>query len=615
MNQDQVISAVKTYLENEESDYAIMISGAWGSGKTYLLKNQIFDIISKYNRRPIYISLIGVKSEDVLRQNIYEKINPFYRSSKKTEIAHEAETMEQIINKKVSDISTIPKNIVFCFDDLERIAPEFLETAMGYLNTFIEHNNNKCIFLCNETVLKKEISHFKIIKEKYIRFTYHLKTDINSILEQLVEQNKFENLKGFDCSIISDMYRKGSCTNIRTLLFSLSVLDSIFKEFNLGNISVNKIDIKYTKEVIARFVCFIAIELKNGTKKKLLDEISDAIVTKNLLDLIGEDFENDLDDNDSVPANIPEEKKRKIRDELVERYFSDNTNVYFQFLSISDYISNGIFDPDKFREEINLIDIEYNTEKKRKKRDELLKIVTEPFDYKNDEILDKIKAIANEVEEGKFSLKECIQIYRNILWLYSYNLRGLIITKKMTKQFKKGVKMYIELERPDYVPYLTSTIGIDAGEKINKQYKEFLIFIDRENDKLINSSQNISISNLIEDMKNDKYEIVLKKLVSGIGKDLIIKQDDAQKILDAIINGTPKMNQKVYEGFSGRYADIQMIMFEKNFIIKLKELMAENPKLAKEKPKELSQIPVIYLLDYFEKLINERHLIVENNEE
>lgn len=617
MNQDQIISAIETYLNNEKSDYAIMVSGAWGSGKTYCWRNTIKGLILDKGFRPIYISLIGVKSEDVLRQNIYEKINPFYRSSKKTEISYEAEMMERRINKDVSDIPNIPKNIVFCFDDLERIAPDFFGTAMGYLNTFIEHNNNKCIFLCNETVLK-EISDFKTIKEKYIRYTYHLKADIDSILEELVKLKGFENLKGFDCSIISNMYRKGRCTNIRTLLFSLSILDAIFKEFNLGKISVSNIDIKYTKEIIARFVCFIAIELKKGTEKKLLDEISIAIVTKNPLDLFAEDFEIDLRDNDTVLADITEDEKGKIRDEIVKRYFSDNPNVYFQFLSISDYISNGLLNLEILKKEINNIDIKYNNQVLRNNRKEIVDITTNPYNYTNDEIIDKLNFVANEVEKGLFDLKACLQLYSNLLWLSSFNIRGYKVTDEVTLQFKKGVEKYLELNKPNYIPYLVEGKYWDEENEYAQKFREFKDYINSKNIELQTTFNDSVIVNFIDKIKcND--ELVHTFLIAKSDAAYFSKEN-ALEVFDALMYASPKTTQQIYSGFMSRYANegsiySQIPRIENEFIIELNRLVKESTDLETDKPHELSFIPVTLLGNYLDKIISEHHLIVENNEE
>ena len=70
----QIDEVVKQYLEME-TNFSIMISGSWGSGKTYYFKNQIFDLIKGINvfhdhskkYKPIIISLFGIKNIDELQ--------------------------------------------------------------------------------------------------------------------------------------------------------------------------------------------------------------------------------------------------------------------------------------------------------------------------------------------------------------------------------------------------------------------------------------------------------------------------------------------------------------------------------------------------------------------
>ena len=83
MERKQIKSAIQQYFENKSTDFAVMISGDWGSGKTYFLRNDIFSYLRSENYRPIFISLIGLRDEDKLEKKIFEKINPFFQSTKK----------------------------------------------------------------------------------------------------------------------------------------------------------------------------------------------------------------------------------------------------------------------------------------------------------------------------------------------------------------------------------------------------------------------------------------------------------------------------------------------------------------------------------------------------
>ena len=47
MTKDEIVLAVEEYIKNEKVKYAFMISGSWGSGKTYLYENYLVDAISR----------------------------------------------------------------------------------------------------------------------------------------------------------------------------------------------------------------------------------------------------------------------------------------------------------------------------------------------------------------------------------------------------------------------------------------------------------------------------------------------------------------------------------------------------------------------------------------
>jgi uridine kinase len=68
----EIEQIVTDYLKAENTDYAILINGDWGSGKTHYIKNTLFNKISaidsfytdKKNNtekyKPLYVSLYGM---------------------------------------------------------------------------------------------------------------------------------------------------------------------------------------------------------------------------------------------------------------------------------------------------------------------------------------------------------------------------------------------------------------------------------------------------------------------------------------------------------------------------------------------------------------------------
>lgn len=46
MTSKEIVDAVTSYVRDENVKYAILIDGAWGSGKTFLYENDLCDAIS-----------------------------------------------------------------------------------------------------------------------------------------------------------------------------------------------------------------------------------------------------------------------------------------------------------------------------------------------------------------------------------------------------------------------------------------------------------------------------------------------------------------------------------------------------------------------------------------
>lgn len=622
MDQSQIINAIKTYLDEESSDYAVMITGEWGSGKTYLFNEEIKPIIKAKNHRCIHISLIGLNSEETLSRKIFEKINPFYQTIKKSQIACEADALDQILNEdkkeESGDISL--GNIVFCFDDLERIKPEFFETAMGYINTFIEHKHVKCMFLCNEEKLSELIPKYKEIKEKYVRYTYLLKTDIRSVLESGLGESKLkEYFDEANTSIIVDMFKKGRCNNVRTLLFVLSLLNLLFQNFDVIMKELKSVDNEYLKELIIRFLCFVSIEQKNGRKKELLDKISVAIVTKNPLDLFDEGFEIDFsEDNNKTKTekeNTEEEKaelERKEIEGIVQQYFSDNPNSYYQFLSISDYVTNGILVYVKFKKELNRKDSILLKTELRKRKEEIIALATNPYKYSNKEFIEKINLLPNEVESGIFDLKECLQLYSNLLWLSSFNITGFEFTEEISAKFERGAEKYIEKNNPSYIPHLTEFTDWSGADKFVKKFRNYRDFIEEKNESLLIQANKENTVKLVEHIKNDSKEDVYNYLTDSSSTTYLSK-GDARPILDALMTASPDTTSKILNLFSIRYARYsegnivsQTPDTEKEFILELHSLIKDELGSLKMPEKKLSYIPINLLGDLLEKLIVER---------
>ena len=66
MKKDEIVKAVRDYINNDKANYAVLINGAWGVGKTYFyehnLKTEMLKTENGKNNRKanVYISLAQV---------------------------------------------------------------------------------------------------------------------------------------------------------------------------------------------------------------------------------------------------------------------------------------------------------------------------------------------------------------------------------------------------------------------------------------------------------------------------------------------------------------------------------------------------------------------------
>ena len=78
---NELIDSICDYIRKPYTDYAIMLNGKWGSGKTYFWNNNLRDKIEKISNegkkyKTIYISLYGVNSLEEISKKLFIETNP-----------------------------------------------------------------------------------------------------------------------------------------------------------------------------------------------------------------------------------------------------------------------------------------------------------------------------------------------------------------------------------------------------------------------------------------------------------------------------------------------------------------------------------------------------------
>ena len=180
LSESSILKEIKYYIDTNFYNYAVMIDGAWGSGKTYFVKNVLLKKIESNEKRLLYVSLYGVSDIQKLGKKLY--LDYLLKDKSKLVMEH-TELVENVIGtiidigspfmgklgdidikeKKIKNIvqNTVKhicpmKNCVLIFDDLERCDCS-IQDILGYINGFVEQAGMKVIIIANQEELRKKI--------------------------------------------------------------------------------------------------------------------------------------------------------------------------------------------------------------------------------------------------------------------------------------------------------------------------------------------------------------------------------------------------------------------------------------------------------------------------
>ena len=519
---EELVESILDYVRADYTDYAIMINGEWGSGKTYFwnhkIKNKIESLqLNGRKYTTIYMSLYGISNLEEISKKIFiettqlmdKNLRKYMETNKQTTIPEYAKTGLDMANffgvskngEKVDYESFFATNDkVLCFDDLERANVDVVD-ILGYINNFVEHDHIKTIIICNEKELATKFKSSNIemktfiatylldkqgdlktetdrpmvekIRDK-IEYVFDKANDYERIKEKLIGET-FEYAPKFNYIINGLLMRyENNPDLIRFLRENTNLIISTFNKSGTRNLRI----LKHALNDFRKIYEIINKSYPNTNLRVLQTmliftiavsfEIKAGKITKDKFVNIesNEEYKSIL-----VSSRVLMDNRQFYIREFDSNYYFNFKAEYRFFKFIEVYVRTRIFDMKILKKDMDAIINTIDTEKlpgyKRLLTEEYWKISDEQFP-------DIIKEVMSEVENGNLQLIDIVKLFS----YFSYFIkRGLInYDLKETKQkFIEGMNKSLKISKYcDNMEEELSKIGInETGQEIEEILKHF----------------------------------------------------------------------------------------------------------------------------------------------
>ena len=480
---EELVESILDYVRAEYTDYAIMINGEWGSGKTYFWNNKIRKKIDSMQLNgkqytTIYMSLYGISNLEEISKKIFiettqlmdKNLRKYMAANGQTTIPEYAKTGIDMANlfgianndDKVNygEFFTTDDKVL-CFDDLERANVDVID-ILGYINNFVEHDHIKTIIICNEkelsTKLKSNNLELKTFISTYIldKQGELLKTDkpmvekISEEIEHVFDKaNDYERIKEkligetfeyapkFDYIINGILIRYESDPElIRFLRENTGLIISTFNKSGTRNLRI----LKHALNDFQRIFDMVSKKYPNVSNRVLQTmliftiaisfEIKAGKITK---DKFGDIRNNDEYKSILVSSRVLMDNRQFYIKEFDNNSYNNFKTEYRFFKFIEYYVRTRIFDMRLFKENMEVI---LNTAGLGKMPAYKRLLTEEYWKISDDEFSDVINEIIGNIQRGEISIVDLVKIYayfsyfsRKKLILYDLpTLKSLFIT-------------------------------------------------------------------------------------------------------------------------------------------------------------------------------------------
>lgn len=532
-----LIEELKNYCDINNPVGALMLSGEWGCGKTYLIKNKFIPLV-KDTYVFVCVSLFGIDSLDKLSVEVKKKwlekaselaklngkkisqITDSYKkiySIFKDNLPESWKKRGEVVSSIMDLVNFVPisnrmyeKKVILVFDDLERTNISCTD-LLGCINDYCENQNFNTIIVANEERIKKrsdnELSYCEI-KEKIVQRVISFRPDYDEVVSNSIES--------MSCGI----EYKGFLRKNRKLLakilsgdFNDNVIIEQYKTENYKPGDSKKRE-DYQKEEeelrkllsqrphnIRSFKCAIQDfeRVYNKLVKAGIQDCGNWLLSFTCLMMTNKA---------GMIREIPEYGNLFLYLD-VEKLYPEVFDINFILDGLSEWIIHGEWNDEVISKEIQLF-------LKKEKADTPLEILrTHNLPEVDEEIIDEgFKDLLEEAYAGNLSLDEYILFLYNCCYSRMYDLDlPTIDCEKVRDGIRKQIKYLVESDekdshshrmiRDDNKEYFTEDEW--SAYQIIKEFRDNDVWIYEKNQKLyidlISSDLNIAF----RDLRNKRY--------------------------------------------------------------------------------------------------------------
>lgn len=637
MDDNKILNVLNNYIENPKMQYAILIDGDWGSGKTYFIKHNFV----KDNKNIVYISLNGIKNREEIDKKIYYKIiennipNNITKSKgiklfKQTGGAIFSITNELIKNVFKIDISGIKningseiislfKNIsdyILVFDDLERCEMPINE-ILGYINDYVEHRNVKCIIVANE----QEINKINYDDNYELKVLSCLKDDIDYGEKQ--ENSTHYNINNRDNKKVDILKIKNRVLNmyegnkkykaIKEKLIGITIkyipdIDKVYDQLIIEYKNKNEELYRFLKE--NKQICIDILKLNNCNNIRTMIFILDRFeILYNEINNINIDKKGTIINlvfRNVIFSSVGIKKGIDIKQILSGVMYSSaacltedlrqNWNHYYTaFNFVDDFILNGNIDKEKMLESIeyylsiNYEEIEANDPYNK------LEVY---WELEDNEIKKAMQEILINIKSNKYSYK----LFPKIIYSLSC-IENLNFEEKLIQDIINEMGKYIEDNEVDYIDFHVWARDEQVAKIYNKNIKHI-------KDKIEISSKNQKSINLKKIFESEDWGLKLNEYVKE--QDCINEKQFLNEFdIDTIVEKIKKSNSKNIYNF--KYCIDRLYNFSnlKDFYINDLEKMRNLIEKLDAMDKDSFGITKKEAIEYLSQILKEKKELLE----